>query len=106
MSKRVSVAEMTILTELAMEWARKLEQLEKEMEGSTGETRGAYSLVYNDYLWKLQAKLGQLWYYVCGSDTMNPFTLDPPVPKSSDEATLEEQQTLADISAAQPPSGP
>ncbi len=106
MSKRVSVGDLQSLTDVYMEWARKLEQLAKEMEGSVGETRGAYSLVYNDYLWKLQAKIGQLWYYVCGSEQMNPFTLDPPVPRPSDEVSPEEEQTLADISSAQPPSGP
>jgi hypothetical protein len=34
-------------------------------EYSTGEVKDAYHLIYRDNLWKLQKKIGQLWYYVC-----------------------------------------
>jgi hypothetical protein len=98
MSKRVSVSDLQRLTDAYMEWAHKLEQLEGEMKDSTGETKGAYCLVYNDYLWKLQAKIGQLWYYVCGTEIMNPFTLEPTLPRavSSRESVAEELQSPHD----------
>lgn len=32
---------------------------------STGEVKYAYYLIYRDNLWKLQKKIGQLWFYVC-----------------------------------------
>lgn len=35
-----------------------------KMDYSTGEVKGAYELIYKDNLWKLQKKIGQLWYYV------------------------------------------
>lgn len=31
---------------------------------ATGEVKDAYHLIYKDNLWKLQKKIGQLWYYV------------------------------------------
>lgn len=33
-------------------------------ENTTGEVKEAYSTIYKDNLWKLQRKIGQLWYYV------------------------------------------
>ncbi len=32
---------------------------------ATGEVKEAYGLIYRDSLWRLQRKIGQLWYYVC-----------------------------------------
>ncbi len=34
---------------------------------TTGEVKDAYTLIHKDSLWKLQRKIGQLWYYVCGN---------------------------------------
>ena len=44
-----------------------------KMNYSTGEVKEAYALIHNDAVWKLQKKVGQLWYYVCGSPIV-PFT--------------------------------
>lgn len=85
MSKRVSIEEVQHLTASYMVWAHKLEEIEKEMAESTGETRAAYALVYNDYLWRLQSTVGRLWYAIGGSEQMNPFT---PAPESQSETTL------------------
>ena len=32
---------------------------------TTGEVKDAYHLIYKDSLWRLQKKIGQLWFYVC-----------------------------------------
>ena len=32
---------------------------------TTGEVKEAHGLIYRDSLWRLQRKIGQLWYYVC-----------------------------------------
>jgi hypothetical protein len=61
-----------------MECAEKIETLEKEIEGTTGETRGAYAIVHKDFLWKIQKKIGNLWFCVCGFDDFNPFESTPP----------------------------
>jgi hypothetical protein len=51
----------------------KAKDLKKEYDAATGETKGAYSLVYNDFLWKIQRECGRLHFYVCGIDSLNPF---------------------------------
>jgi hypothetical protein len=61
-------------------WTSRIRDLEAEMATTSGEIRAAYVLIRNDYLFKLQAKVGQLYYYVCGTAEMNPYVLDPPVP--------------------------
>jgi len=40
---------------------------------ATGETKNAYALVHRDFLWKIQRKVGRLWFYICGSKDMSPF---------------------------------
>ena len=65
----------TLYTDIEM-WAEKVEEMEKLSESSTGETKQAYALVYKDFLWKLQRAIGQLWFYVCGVDEMNPFEIN------------------------------
>ena len=39
-------------------------------EQTTGEVKEAYHLIYKDTLWKLQQKIGQLWFYVCEQPIM------------------------------------
>lgn len=56
-----------------MEWTIKCKEMEACMNGSVGEVANAYALVHKDYKWKLSQKIGQLWFYVCGSEEMNPF---------------------------------
>ena len=51
----------------------KAKDLKKEYDGAIGETKSAYSIVYNDFLWKIQRECGRLHFYVCGIDSLNPF---------------------------------
>jgi hypothetical protein len=44
-------------------WAMKCDEMKKMAFESTGEVREAYALIYKDFLWKLQSKAGQLWFY-------------------------------------------
>jgi hypothetical protein len=70
---RFSKDELKTLYDEIMVWAEKVEEMDRLAADATGETRSAYAIVHKDYLWKIQRKIGQLWYYVCGSDDMNPF---------------------------------
>jgi hypothetical protein len=44
---------------------RDVDFAKSKWDDSTGEVKYAYYLIYKDNLWKLQRKIGQLWYYVC-----------------------------------------
>ena len=44
-----------------------VDYVKSKMDYSTGEVKDAYALIHNDAVWKLQKKVGQLWYYVCGA---------------------------------------
>lgn len=70
---RFSKDELKTLYDEIMVWSEKVEEMEKLANEAVGETRSAYAIVHRDYLWKIQRKIGQLWFYVCGSDDMNPF---------------------------------
>lgn len=70
---RFSKDELKTLYDEIMVWAEKVEEMEKLANEAVGETRSAYAIVHRDYLWKIQRKIGQLWFYVCGSEDMNPF---------------------------------
>ena len=70
---RFSINELRGLYDEVMAWAEKVEEMERLANEATGETRSAYAIVHKDYLWKIQRKIGELWYYVCGTDVMNPF---------------------------------
>lgn len=70
---RFSINELRQLYDEVMMWAAKVEEMEKLANDATGETRSAYAIVHKDYLWKIQRKIGQLWYYVCDSDDIEPF---------------------------------
>ena len=80
---RFSINELRGLYDEVMAWAEKVEEMERLANEATGETRSAYAIVHKDYLWKIQRKVGQLWYYVCGSDVMDPF--EAPITPSSAE---------------------
>lgn len=58
-------------------WAHNCETLREQMEGTAGETKIAYSAVYNDYLWKLKLTTQRLWYYLAGCQELNPFEPKP-----------------------------
>jgi hypothetical protein len=51
----------------------KARELKAEYDSAIGETKQAYSLVYNDFLWKIQRKCGTLHFYACGVSALNPF---------------------------------
>ncbi len=80
---RFSKDELKTLYEEIMLWSEKVEEIDTLAEEATGETKSAYAIVHKDYLWKIQRKVGQLWYYVCGSDVMDPF--EAPITPSSAE---------------------
>lgn len=67
------VSECEDLMKEMMVWVMRCDELKKQMDLATGEVREAYSLVYKDYLWKLQGKAGKLFFYLCGRTEMNPF---------------------------------
>lgn len=54
-------------------WATKCEELKVAYNSATGDTKNAYALVHRDFLWKIQRKVGRLWFYICGSKDMSPF---------------------------------
>ena len=70
---RFSTAELREIYTEVLEFSEKIEELEKMASESVGETRSAYAIVHKDFLWKLQRKIGQLWWNVCNADDMNPF---------------------------------
>jgi len=93
--------EMSELEDLllkVMESAIKCKELQTTAdESTTGETKIAYATVHNDLKWKLTQSIGKLWYYVCGSEDMNPFKkaderADKEVEVKEDEPLDAEQQ--------------
>jgi hypothetical protein len=79
---RFNIEEMKALYDDVMMWSEKVMDMEKLANEVTGETKAAYAIVHKDYLWKIQRKIGQLWYYVCGVEDMNPF--EATIPQSSE----------------------
>ena len=69
----LTVAGMKALTDEVLEWTKKCEEMEALVKDTTGEIAIAYASVHTDYKWKLKQKIGKLWFYICGSDDMNPF---------------------------------
>jgi hypothetical protein len=70
---RLSTDEIRQFNEEVVEWAKKVEELEKLANETTGENRSAYAIVHKDYLWKIQRKIAELWVYVSIADDINPF---------------------------------
>ena len=56
-------------------WTKKCEELKIAHDSAVGETKQAYAMVHRDFLWKIQRKVGRLWFYICGSKDMSPFDL-------------------------------
>jgi hypothetical protein len=50
-----------------------VDYVKDKLNYSTGEVKDAYALIHNDAVWKLQKKVGQLWFYVCGAPIV-PFS--------------------------------
>ena len=46
------------------------EDTKSRMSMTTGEVKDAYKTILHDQFWKLQKSVGQLWYYLCGSDAV------------------------------------
>ena len=67
------------LASLFVDWAARIEALDAEMATTSGDIRAAYVLIRNDYLFKLHAKVGQLYHYVCGVNTMDPYGIAPDI---------------------------
>ena len=61
-----------IMKEMSV-WAHNCRVLNNQMIYSTGETRIAYTQIYNDFLWKLKLRTSRLWFYVSGCNELNPF---------------------------------
>ena len=70
---RLSTDEIRLFNDEVVEWAKKVEELEKLANEATGENRSAYAIVHKDYLWKIQRKIAELWVYVSIADDINPF---------------------------------
>ena len=51
----------------------KLMKMEMLSKDASPEMKEHYAMVYKDYQWKVQNRTGRLWFYVCGSEDMNPF---------------------------------
>jgi hypothetical protein len=74
--EEVNDLDMDKMKELMREvlvWAKKCEELRVAYNSATGDTKNAYALVHRDFLWKIQRKVGRLWFYICGSKDMSPF---------------------------------
>lgn len=69
----LTVNDMKALVDDVLEWTKKCEEMETMMKEATGDMAKAYASVHADYKWKIKQKIGKLWFYVCGSDDMNPF---------------------------------
>jgi hypothetical protein len=70
---RINRDEMKQLMGVILTWTEKCEEMEGCWINCVGEAKEAFALVHKDYLWKLQRSIGQLWFYVCGSEDLNPF---------------------------------
>jgi hypothetical protein len=88
---RISRDEMKKMMGVVMTWVEKCEEMEGCWENCVGEAKEAYALVHKDYLWKLQRSIGQLWYFVCGSEDLNPFE---EVVKAAAQKEEEEKEKL------------
>ena len=61
-----------------MVWVLKCDEMKKLCDTATGETKEAYAAVYRDFLWKLQARAGKLFFYLTGRSELNPFEIKRP----------------------------
>lgn len=62
--------DFVLVREMAKAFAEETHECEKTrglMNMSVGETQNAHRLILNDHLWRLQDKIGKLWFYVSGS---------------------------------------
>jgi len=73
MSAVLTSEQMKPLMAEVLEWVEKAEELKAEYEKAEGEAKSAYGVVHRDYVWKIQQKIGKLWFYVCGSEDLSPF---------------------------------
>jgi hypothetical protein len=62
--------DFVLVREMAKAFAEESFDCEKTrglVNTSVGETQNAHRLILNDHLWRLQDKIGKLWFYVSGS---------------------------------------
>ena len=64
---------MRELLEDVLAWTEKIEEMETLSEKCDSDTKAAYAIVHKDFLWKIQRKIGQLWFYINGIDEMSLF---------------------------------
>jgi len=65
--------DLKALLEEILNMSHKADEIEKMAKEATGETYVQYSAVHRDLRWKIQMRIGKLWYFVCGAKEMSPF---------------------------------
>ena len=66
--------DMKALMSEVLDAVERATEIKAEWDKATGdEEKAAYGVVHRDFLWKIQQKIGQLWFYVCGCEDLNPF---------------------------------
>lgn len=96
------------LLEDVLAWAEKIEEMETLAETCVGDTKSAYAIVHKDFLWKIQRKIGQLWFYINGIDEMSPFesSTSHEQPASEHLQTASPLPSLVNSSSAPLPNDP
>jgi len=99
---------MRELLEDVLAWSEKIGEMETLADTATGDTKSAYAIVHKDFLWKIQRKIGQLWFYINGIDEMNPFegSTSHEQPASDHSQTASPLPSLVDSSSAPLPNDP
>ena len=82
-SVRMKTEDLKVLLEDILNLSSKADQIEQMAKDATGEMYIQYSAVHRDMRWKIQTRIGKLWFYVCGAKDMSPF-LDKKVEKPED----------------------
>jgi hypothetical protein len=68
--EKMNVSEIRSLLSLVSSRLTQCEDTKSRMAMTTGEVKEAYKTILHDQFWKLQNSMGQLWYYLCGSDAV------------------------------------
>ena len=69
----LDIEKVEVIMREVLIWVKKCEELKVAHSSAVGEAKSAYALVHRDFLWKIQRKVGRLWFYICGSKDMSPF---------------------------------
>ena len=80
MTTPFSASKLSSLCSELVTMGYKVEQLDSEIKRELNLTlREAYCVIRNDALWKVQRKVGELHFYLCGTVELNPFEGDIPL---------------------------